>query len=161
MKQNTMQELTDEKEILLNGKKRALRLLERKDYSRKELTDKLLKDGYSEELVNKIIEYTNKDDEKKVLAENKLFATLNTSVRNIKFDGVEFLLTDTIGFVSKLPHHLVESFKSTLEEIKEADLILHVVDASNEHYEEQIQTTNDVLEALGVKDIPIFYVFNK
>ena len=91
-----------------------------------------------------------------------LFATLETSTRNIKLENnKEFLVTDTVGFVSKLPHELVEAFKSTLEEINEADLILHVIDCSNENYDQQIKVTNEVLESIGVKNIPIVYVFNK
>ena len=111
--------------------------------------------------LNKIIEYTNKDDEKKVLAENKLFATLNTSVRNIKFDGVEFLLTDTIGFVSKLPTHLIHSFKQTLEEVKEADLIIHVLDASSKYVIEQFDITMNVLAQIGALDKKMLVLINK
>ena len=91
-----------------------------------------------------------------------LFATLETSTRKIKLENnFQFLVTDTVGFVNKLPHDLVEAFKSTLEEIKECDLILHVVDSSNENFDNQIEATNSVLESIGVKDIPILYVFNK
>lgn len=99
---------------------------------------------------------------KEVFEKDMLFATLETSTRLIKLENNhEFLLTDTIGFVEKLPHHLIEAFKSTLEEIVESDLILHVVDSSNPKFERQITTTNKVLEDLGVKDIPILYLFNK
>lgn len=99
---------------------------------------------------------------KKVLEKNMLFATLETSSRLVKLaNNHEFIITDTVGFVSKLPHQLVEAFKSTLEEITEADLIVHVIDASNPNYQLQIDTTNEVLEEIGVKDIPILYVFNK
>lgn len=111
--------------------------------------------------LNKIIEYTNKDIEKIVLAENKLFATLNTSVRNIKFDGVEFLLTDTIGFVSKLPTHLIHSFKQTLEEVKEADLIIHVLDASSRYVLEQFDITMNVLAQIGALDKKMLVLINK
>ena len=91
-----------------------------------------------------------------------LFATLETSTRKIKLENnCQFLVTDTVGFVNKLPHDLIEAFKSTLEEIKECDLILHVVDASNQNFEDQISATNQVLDSIGVKDIPILYVFNK
>ena len=99
---------------------------------------------------------------KEVFQKDMLFATLETSSRLIKLENNhEFILTDTVGFISKLPHQLVEAFKSTLEEITEADLILHIVDASNPNYEDQINTTNKVLEEIGVKNIPVIYVFNK
>lgn len=99
---------------------------------------------------------------KEVFEKDMLFATLETSTRMIKTaNNLQFLLTDTVGFVSKLPHQLIEAFKSTLEEITESDLIIHVVDAANLHYEEQIATTNQVLAEIGVKDIPMIYAFNK
>lgn len=99
---------------------------------------------------------------KKVMEKNMLFATLETSSRLVKLENNhEFILTDTVGFVSKLPTMLVEAFKSTLEEITEADLIVHVVDASNPNYQLQIDTTNKVLSEIGVKDIPMIYAFNK
>lgn len=102
------------------------------------------------------------DNKKKVLSKDMLFATLTTSNRKITFpDNQSFILTDTVGFVSKLPHHLVNSFKSTLQEITEADLILHIVDCANPNYKLQIDVTNKVLEELGCKDIPILYVYNK
>jgi len=101
-------------------------------------------------------------DKKEVLAKDMLFATLETSSRLVKLkNNHKFILTDTVGFINKLPHHLVEAFKSTLEEVKESDLILHIVDATNSEYEEQINITNHVLEELGVNNIPTIYVFNK
>lgn len=101
-------------------------------------------------------------DEKKVFEKDMLFATLETSTRMVNgYDHLPFLLTDTVGFISYLPHVLVQAFKSTLEEIAEADLILHVVDASNENYQEQISITKNVLEEIGVSDIPVLYVYNK
>ena len=91
-----------------------------------------------------------------------LFATLETSTRMIELDSnKQFVITDTVGFVSNLPHNLVESFKSTLEEITEADFLIHVVDTSNIYYEQQISVTNDTLEEIGVHDIPTLYVYNK
>lgn len=100
--------------------------------------------------------------EKSVFEKDMLFATLETSTRFVKLNSnLEFLLTDTVGFINKLPHTLIEAFKSTLEEIKEADLIVHVVDASNAHYNEQVETTNHVLNEIGAKDIPVLYAFNK
>ncbi len=111
--------------------------------------------------INALLNSTNKLD-KNVYVKNMLFATLSTSTRSIKLpNNHEFLLTDTIGFVSKLPHHLVESFKSTLEEIKEASLIVHVVDASSPYMDQQIETTRKVLQELEVLDIPNIFVFNK
>lgn len=99
---------------------------------------------------------------KEVMEKDMLFATLETATRKIKLENNRsFLVTDTVGFVNKLPHQLVEAFKSTLEEIKEADLLLHVVDSSNEHFEDQIKTTNEVIKELGANEIPIIYVFNK
>lgn len=112
--------------------------------------------------LNSILEFTTENDIKEVYTEDMLFATLETATRKIKLpSNNEFLLTDTVGFVSKLPHHLVESFKSTLEEIKEASLILHVVDASSPYLDLQIQTTNQVLTEIGVKNVKTLYVFNK
>lgn len=100
--------------------------------------------------------------QKQVLQKDMLFATLETASRKIKLpNNHEFILTDTVGFVSKLPHHLVEAFKSTLEEIKESQLIIHVVDAANPDYEKQIEITNQTLKEIGVIDIPMLYAFNK
>lgn len=113
-------------------------------------------------LVNKLIEFTNRDNDKKVYVENMLFATLETSTRHITLsNNKEFTVTDTVGFVSNLPHNLIESFKSTLEEINEADLLLHLVDGSNDFYEDQIKVTSDTLKEIGVHDIPVIYVYNK
>jgi GTP-binding protein HflX len=96
-----------------------------------------------------------------VFAENKLFATLDTTTRKIVYENVPFLLSDTVGFIRKLPHHLVESFKSTLDEVREADLLLHVVDISHPQYEEQIGVVNNTLQELKAFDKPVIYVFNK
>lgn len=112
--------------------------------------------------INTLLERFEKDSEKKVFVKNMLFATLETSTRSIKLPtNQEFLITDTVGFVSNLPHHLVESFKSTLEEIKEADLIVHVVDASNPYAERQIETTEKVIKDIGVEGIKQVYALNK
>ncbi|OEF97070.1 GTPase HflX [Desulfuribacillus alkaliarsenatis] len=100
--------------------------------------------------------------DKKVFEKNMLFATLETSVRSIKLpDNKKFLLTDTVGFISKLPHNLVKAFRSTLEEVAEADLLIHVVDFSNPNYEQQIQVTNTTLKDIGIDDIPMIYACNK
>ena len=96
-----------------------------------------------------------------VFAENKLFATLDTTTRKVVFENTPFLLSDTVGFIRKLPHHLVESFKSTLDEVREADVLLHVVDASHIQYEEQIGVVNKTLQELKAFDKPIITIFNK
>lgn len=97
----------------------------------------------------------------KVLAENKLFATLDTTVRKIVVENVPFLLSDTVGFIRKLPHQLVESFKSTLDEVREADILLHVVDISHANFEEQIAIVNNTLAEIDGLDKPTIMVFNK
>ncbi len=113
-------------------------------------------------LLNALIECTHRDIDKRVFVKNMLFATLETSTRHIVLENKkEFIATDTVGFVSHLPHNLVESFKSTLEEITEADLLIHVVDTSNVFYENQIDVTNKTLEDIGVRDIPVIYIYNK
>lgn len=96
-----------------------------------------------------------------VFAENKLFATLDTTVRKVIVDNLPFLLSDTVGFIRKLPTHLVDSFKSTLDEVREADLLLHVVDISHPNFEEQIAVVNETLRDIGAGDNPVFMVFNK
>lgn len=96
-----------------------------------------------------------------VFAENKLFATLDTTVRKVVIENVPFLLSDTVGFIRKLPHHLIECFKSTLAEVKEADILLHVVDMSHPSFEDQINTVNETLKDLEALDKPTIMVFNK
>ncbi len=96
-----------------------------------------------------------------VFAEDKLFATLDTTVRKVVFDGVPFLLSDTVGFIRKLPHHLIESFKSTLDEVRESDILIHVVDIAHPQHEDQIRTVNATLEELKALDKPTLLVFNK
>lgn len=96
-----------------------------------------------------------------VFAENKLFATLDTTVRKVVIENLPFLLTDTVGFIRKLPHQLVESFKSTLDEVREADLLVHVVDISHPHFEDHIHVVNETLAELDNKDKPVLLVFNK
>jgi len=96
-----------------------------------------------------------------VFAENKLFATLDTTVRKVVFDNLPFLLSDTVGFIRKLPHGLVESFKSTLDEIRETDLLLHVVDISHPEFEEQIQVVNQTLHEIQAGDKAMIMIFNK
>ena len=96
-----------------------------------------------------------------VFAENKLFATLDTTVRKIVYDNIPFLLSDTVGFIRKLPHDLIESFKSTLDEVREADILLHVVDISHPQFEDQINVVNQTLIDIGAGEKPVILVFNK
>ncbi|MFE6708133.1 GTPase HflX [Bacillus thuringiensis] len=112
--------------------------------------------------MNAMLEIYNGTEEKQVFEKDMLFATLETSVRNIDLpDNKSFLLTDTVGFVSKLPHHLVKAFRSTLEEVAEADLLIHVVDYANPNYEQLIDITNETLKKIGVENIPTIYAYNK
>ena len=96
-----------------------------------------------------------------VFAENKLFATLDTTVRKVVFDNLPFLLSDTVGFIRKLPTELIESFKSTLDEVREADLLIHVVDISHPQFEEQIDVVKQTLQDIGAGEKPVYLVFNK
>ncbi|MBQ2374889.1 MAG: GTPase HflX [Alistipes sp.] len=96
-----------------------------------------------------------------VFAENKLFATLDTTVRKVVFDNLPFLLSDTVGFIRKLPTQLIESFKSTLDEVREADLLVHVVDVSHPNFEEQIDVVKQTLHEIGAGEKPVYLVFNK
>ena len=112
--------------------------------------------------INSILNYVEGEIDKQVFVKDMLFATLETSTRRIKLaNNHEFLITDTVGFVNKLPHHLVESFKSTLEEITEASLIVHLIDTSSPYVDLQIETTINVLDKLNCSQIPCVYVFNK
>jgi GTP-binding protein HflX len=114
--------------------------------------------GYTNVGKSTIMTLLSKSD---VFAENKLFATLDTTTRKVVFENTPFLLSDTVGFIRKLPHHLVESFKSTLDEVREADILIHVVDVSHPQYEEQIGVVNKTLQELKAFDKPILTVFNK
>jgi len=114
--------------------------------------------GYTNVGKSTIMNLISKSD---VFAENKLFATLDTTTRKVVLENTPFLLSDTVGFIRKLPHHLIESFKSTLDEVREADLLVHVVDVSHEKHEEQIEVVNKTLQELGASDKPIITVFNK
>ncbi len=96
-----------------------------------------------------------------VFAENKLFATLDTTVRKVVYENIPFLLSDTVGFIRKLPHDLIESFKSTLDEVREADILVHVVDISHPQFEDHINVVNETLRELGAGEKPIILVFNK
>lgn len=113
-------------------------------------------------LMNALLRHTDPETNKEVFVKNMLFATLETSVRNIELpDNKSFLLTDTVGFVSQLPHHLIKAFRSTLEEVTEADLLIHVVDFAHEDYNKLIEVTNQTLQELGTEGIEMLYVYNK
>ena len=114
--------------------------------------------GYTNVGKSTIMNVLSKSD---VFAENKLFATLDTTVRKVVIGNLPFLLSDTVGFIRKLPHSLVESFKSTLDEVRESDILLHVVDISHPGFEEQINIVNQTLREIGVSDKPSYIVFNK
>lgn len=114
--------------------------------------------GYTNVGKSTLMNLLSKSD---VFAENKLFATLDTTTRKVVFETTPFLLSDTVGFIRKLPHHLVESFKSTLDEVREADILLHVVDVSHPRYEEQLGVVNRTLQELNAFDKPILTIFNK
>lgn len=114
--------------------------------------------GYTNVGKSTLMNMLSKSD---VFAENKLFATLDTTIRKVVIDNLPFLLTDTVGFIRKLPHHLVESFKSTLDEVREADILVHVVDISHSDFEDQINVVNETLGDLKALDKPMIMVFNK
>ena len=114
--------------------------------------------GYTNVGKSTLMNLISKSD---IFAENKLFATLDTTVRKVIIENLPFLLSDTVGFIHKLPHHLVQSFKSTLDEVREADLLLHVVDVSHSNFEEQIEIVNQTLKDLDPKEKPVIMVFNK
>jgi len=114
--------------------------------------------GYTNAGKSTIMNVLSKSD---VFAEDKLFATLDTTVRKVVFGRMPFLLSDTVGFIRKLPHHLIESFKSTLDEVRESDILIHVVDIAHPKYEDHIQTVVKTLTDLEVTDKPTLYVFNK
>jgi GTPase len=114
--------------------------------------------GYTNVGKSTIMNLISKSD---VFAENKLFATLDTTVRKVVIENLPFLLTDTVGFIRKLPHSLVESFKSTLDEVREADLLVHIVDISHSDFEDQIRVVNQTLSEIGASDKPTILLFNK
>ncbi|MCD6556763.1 MAG: GTPase HflX, partial [Bacteroidales bacterium] len=114
--------------------------------------------GYTNVGKSTLMNLISKSD---IFAENKLFATLDTTVRKMVIENLPFLLADTVGFIRKLPHHLVESFKSTLDEVRESDLLLHIVDISHSNFEEQIEIVNQTLADIGAGDKKMITVFNK
>ena len=114
--------------------------------------------GYTNVGKSTLMNLLSKSD---VFAEDKLFATLDTTVRKVVFDNVPFLLSDTVGFIRKLPHHLIESFKSTLDEVRESDILIHVVDIAHPQHEDHVRTVNQTLQDLGASEKPTLLVFNK
>lgn len=141
--------------------KKELEALDKQDQTRRKTRGELIRValvGYTNVGKSTIMNLLSKSV---VLAENKLFATLDTTVRKVVVDNVPFLLSDTVGFIRKLPHNLVESFKSTLDEAKESDIIVHVVDASHEQFQDQIAVVKQTLLDLSVVNVPTLMVFNK
>ena len=141
--------------------KKKLEKIDQQNYTRRKNRGQLIRValvGYTNVGKSTLMNILSKSE---VFAENKLFATLDTTVRKIVFGAMPFLLSDTVGFIRKLPHHLVESFKSTLDEVRESDLLLHVVDIAHPQFEDQIKTVNKTLEELGVSEKKCFFVFNK
>ena len=114
--------------------------------------------GYTNVGKSTLMNLLSKSD---IFAENKLFATLDTTVRKVIIDNLPFLLSDTVGFIRKLPTNLIESFKSTLDEVREADLLLHVVDISHPNFEEQLEVVNQTLKEIDKTEKPVILIFNK
>jgi GTP-binding protein HflX len=138
-----------------------LKLIDRQNETQRKNRHQLVRTalvGYTNVGKSTIMNMISKSE---VFAENKLFATLDTTVRKVVIENVPFLLSDTVGFIRKLPHHLVECFKSTLDEVREADILIHVVDVSHPNFEDQIRTVNETLKELGAVDKKIITVFNK
>lgn len=147
-----------EKISLLKGR---LKLIDKQNETQRKNRAELIRValvGYTNVGKSTIMNMLSKSE---VFAENKLFATLDTTVRKVVIDNLPFLLSDTVGFIRKLPHHLVECFKSTLDEVREADVLIHVVDVSHSSFEDQISVVNETLKDLGARDKETIMVFNK
>ena len=141
--------------------KERLKLIDRQNETQRKNRSALIRValvGYTNVGKSTILNMLAKSD---VFAENKLFATLDTTVRKVVIENLPFLLSDTVGFIRKLPHHLVECFKSTLDEVREADILVHVVDVSHPNFEDQIHVVNQTLSELGARDKDTIMVFNK
>jgi len=154
----TDRRMVKEKIALLKEK---LEIIDRQNQTQRKNRDTMVRVslvGYTNVGKSTIMNLISKSD---VFAENKLFATLDTTVRKVVFDNMPFLLSDTVGFIRKLPHHLIESFKSTLDEVRESDILVHVIDVSHPQYEDHIKAVHQTLQELGVKDKPTLMVFNK
>jgi GTP-binding protein HflX len=138
-----------------------LEAIDRQSYTQRKNRDRMVRVslvGYTNVGKSTLMRKLAKAD---VFAENKLFATVDSTVRKISWDGIPFLLTDTVGFIRKLPTLLIESFKSTLDEVREADVLLHIVDISHPNFEEQIEVVQGILNEMGAGDKPTILVFNK
>jgi GTP-binding protein HflX len=141
--------------------KEKLAIIDKQSATRRQGRDRLVRValvGYTNVGKSTLMNVLSKSE---VVAENKLFATVDSTVRKVVYEQVPFLLTDTVGFIRKLPTHLIESFKSTLDEVREADILLHVVDASHTFFEQQIQVVNGILKDMNAIDKPMVYIFNK
>jgi GTPase len=141
--------------------KEKLKEIDKQNYTRRKSRENLVRValvGYTNVGKSTIMNLISKSE---VFAENKLFATLDTTVRKVVLETIPFLLSDTVGFIRKLPHNLVESFRSTLDEVREADILLHVVDISHPNFEEQISVVNQTLVEIGAANKPMLFVFNK
>lgn len=146
---------------IISGLKKDLEKIERQAQTQRKNRGEMIRValvGYTNVGKSTLMNLISKSD---VFAENKLFATLDTTVRKVVFENMPFLLSDTVGFIRKLPHHLVESFKSTLDEVRESDILLHVVDFAHPQYEDHIATVNQTLQDIGCRDKPTLIVFNK
>jgi GTP-binding protein HflX len=157
-------QIESDRRIILNKislLKERLRNIDRQNETQRKLRGQLIRValvGYTNVGKSTIMNMLSKSE---VFAENKLFATLDTTVRKVVIENLPFLLSDTVGFIRKLPHHLVECFKSTLDEVREADLLIHVVDVSHPNFEDQINTVNETLKDIGAIDKDMILVFNK
>ncbi len=154
---------TDRRIVLdrISALKEQLKKIDRQMASQRSNRGKLVRIslvGYTNVGKSTLMNLLSKSD---VFAENKLFATLDTTVRKVVLENVPFLLSDTVGFIRKLPTQLIEAFKSTLDEVREADILMHVVDISHPNFEDQIAVVNRTLAEIGAKDKPVFLVFNK
>ncbi|MFC3561775.1 GTPase HflX [Pedobacter jamesrossensis] len=157
-------QIESDRRIILNKislLKERLRLIDKQNETQRKNRGQLIRValvGYTNVGKSTIMNMLSKSE---VFAENKLFATLDTTVRKVVIENLPFLLSDTVGFIRKLPHHLVECFKSTLDEVREADLLIHVVDVSHPNFEDQIHIVNETLKDIGAIDKDMILVFNK
>src|SRR5690606_22343535 len=157
-------QIETDRRIILNQislLKERLRVIDKQNETQRKNRGELIRValvGYTNVGKSTILNMISKSD---VLMENKLFATLDTTVRKVVIDNLPFLLSDTVGFIRKLPHHLVESFKSTLDEVREADVLIHVVDISHPNFEDHIRAVNETLKDINALDKPTITVFNK
>ncbi|TYP91178.1 GTP-binding protein HflX [Sphingobacterium allocomposti] len=157
-------QIETDRRIILNKislLKERLRVIDKQNETQRKNRGELIRAalvGYTNVGKSTILNMISKSD---VLMENKLFATLDTTVRKVVIDNLPFLLSDTVGFIRKLPHHLVESFKSTLDEVREADVLIHVVDISHPNFEDHIAAVNETLKDIDALNKPIITVFNK